>query len=341
MNQIRTTVRMPSDLHEQLKQAAVALKTSAEAIIQLSLRQTLPKIHFASRPDHPQDWGPLLAVRFAQFLPFPFVLKDKGGAIIYANHAYEREFGFSLLQMRSRRIEDLLSGPAVQRDSIRDNIESVLRGERASAEFVEAVTFHIPTIGADGYHELKTETVVYRSVRWMFNKQDEFLGDFTFGWGGPQRRPVPETSDLCRSVLKLSVPCALGELIQAALESAPLSIVIKKASDELESRKIVWCNRVFEEFVAKHVQNVEWTPDISRKIVDKISHDVLPITDLHQIALNDAHVMTNNESIVSDQPLSTLKGFRTIVRFPIPGPEDGKPQFIGVLSLNFGLTIKA
>lgn len=316
----RTTIRLPKDVHEMLKDVASKLDETAEALIARSLRETLPKLSFHLRVEHPVGWGEILALRFVQFMPAPFVIKGRDESVIYANPAYEHEFGVNLAQLRGKQITDF-GFLSFQRGQLHNDFKEVVETE-APRHFIEAMTLQ------------NRMTIPYQVIRYVFNTLDaHYVGDFSFRWATvyatDEDRQGLSTDQLCEAILNAHPHLDIARLVVPALEKAPLSIVIKDA----ESMRTVWCNATFVDLAKKVRKGVQTKDDL----IGRTTKEIWGLSDHHPIVLNDAAVVHAKKGDYFNERLTTASRFRTSLRFPILGKE-GKVRFLGVVSPNFQLS---
>lgn len=335
---VQTTVRLPKDLHQLLKEASLRRGEPAERIIQRGIEREINQDGIAltdaaidlygavrramegfreSHPDLPNltpvapistrfTWSGWEAYRFLQSVPVMAVIKSKAAKIVWCNRTYEELCGRSLAQIRGKTLDAIgLVADEADRFKIKKDIDRVL-AEKSPLEAVETV------------HIVGRPTLLLRVFRFLFSSGGkEYLGDLSFDF-----YRVGAGSEESAQPFRLKLPDedqgALA-LCQSFLESCPSAVSVKDSS-----RRILWANDVFLDIVkAKTLEEAQ----------GRRTEDLLKLPPYHEITLNDTRVVETGRwrfcpEIIPD------RGERTSVRFPI-FTDSGRVEKIGVLGAHF------
>jgi hypothetical protein len=315
-----TTVRLPIELHSLLRGAAIADGVTSEAIIKEALRRELNRRNFGKPSefgDPPNEWGPALAEIFLQFLPTPCSIKDENAKIVWVNFSYEDLCRKSLSELEGKSIEETgLLDDFFDAVEIEIDIRKVFE-DKIPREFTEGISIK------------GQERILIRAQRFLFCTDRKYLGDFSFDEKGLRKRKQwsikTNVADRLRHASKTD---SFNELFIPFLETAPISIALKRPVSGGNDTTIVWHNKVYGDLVRLVGNNEE--------LIDRTTREILNLPDGHEILEAEKLVVTSKQAVFVREQIHELDK-RWSLRFPIFDIE-GLVKYVGVVSPEFSVS---
>jgi PAS domain-containing protein len=311
---VPTTIRLPLDLKQQVRERAATLRQSAESFIEQAVRAELRRSAL-NKLALPQDWTPALAQRLLECAPTPIVIKDSEARIVWCNFAYEDLVGVGREAMLNQRISELNVLDRASAERVEKDIrlmQEELTTTTEPIEFWEPLTI----VKREG------RTSIFRAYRFFFRRKSRpgiFIGDISFDWGEIRLGyPSPPRRDLEERLSTSPVTDGVWELFEPFLEHCPVAVAVK----DLETR-LVWCNADYERVVGRTRAEAKGLPTTA----------LLNVTDVDRIVQNEHDALKNNRSMYAIDVVNNGKP-RTSLRFPILGGPD-EVNFMGVVSAEF------
>jgi len=304
----RTTLRLPSDLHRRLKMTAAAFGTTSEAILVEAVRRELERCGSAHlrAVTIPSSMNAVLAELFLQSMPTFALIKDQRARIVWGNAFVERALEVSLRDIVGSTITDLGFTDGIQKETILENIQTVLRGRGA-------------LMSKEGMHLKGLGKVTVRAQRYTFN--DTMLGDISFVENDIRDDSYPTMPDVLRRIQQTTMEPTVEPLLVPFLDAAPVAIAIKRPLPG--DSEIVWGNTVYLQV-------------IERKAADtfgRTTTDVLELPHDHPILLRENEVAQTGRVRMSKEKLHHHEP-RWSLRFPIYDAQ-GDIALVGVVSPDF------
>ena len=301
----RTTLRLPTELHRQLKMTAAATHTTSEAILVDALRNELGRRGARFRTiTIPGEMNPLLAEIFLQSLPTFALIKDRTGRIQWLNAFAEWTLEVRLADVRLRRITDLGLTEGIQDEEINEHIRYVTQ-KREARMFKEGMK--LKGLGR----------VIIRAQRFMFENR---LGDISFVENFIKDDWYPTVTDVLRRMEHTTIHQEISDLLVPFLETAPIAIAIKRPL--AQNSVVIWGNTTYLELVKKS----------RTETFGHTTTQILGIQQSHPIIAREMEVMDQGRVRMSKEHFHEHE--RWSLRFPI-FDEKGTIALLGVISPNF------
>lgn len=342
---VRSTVRLPKDLHSLVRQHSLRSGLTIEEIIHAALRRELsspeagrltdPAVALyesirrsldAFRHGHADvapglepieplpprfEWTGWEAYRFLQNLPVMAVIKNTRAEIVFCNLAYERQCQMRLAHLRGKKVTEIGLLKEEDRKLIEKDIALVLKGDSP----LEALETAIQP-GRPG-------STLLRVYRFLFEAGGtRYLGDLSFDF---YKMSTAHEED-AEAPTDLSIPeTSILAICKSFLESSPAAAVIKD-----RRRRLLWANASYLT-LAKKVSVEE--------IRGQTAEQVFSLPSDHPITVSDASVVKTARWRFGPEEIDLESGRRESIRFPIFGAEHFIEE-IGALSAQFKLSVR-
>ncbi len=208
----RTTLRLPSELHRQLKLAAAEHHMTCEDILVIAVRRELDRLLGPTRRtiEMPHEMNAALAELFLQSMPTFALIKDRRAKIVWVNWHFEKALDVPLRRIIGSTITEAGLIEGLQKETIDENIRQALRSRR-------------PTMSIEGM-VLKGTAVISRAQRFVF--AGGYLGDVSFVEHEIKDRSFPVEKDVLDRMQRTIPEPGIEPLFMQFLETAPISMAI-------------------------------------------------------------------------------------------------------------------
>lgn len=305
----RTTLRLPTAVHRQLRQVAIAEGTTSERILLDALQRELARRQAKQRDIViPDRMTPLLAELFLQSLPTFALIKDRRACIRWVNSHFETTFGKPLHSIAGRPITEIEVLKGIRRDTI-------------EAAIAKALATNVPVMSTESLTLQGVGAVIVRTHRFTF-ADSLFLGDVSFLERDLEEGHFEVAHDVIQRMQNSKLEPGVEELLVPFLNEAPASMALKRPDGD--SSVILWANKVYCKLAKAESLN---------QIVGRTTQDVFKLKATHETLLNEADVAATGRACMAKETLPELPT-RWSLRFPIFGC-DGDVALIGVVSPEF------
>jgi len=322
---VKTTLRIPEELHRQLRMTAGEQGMTSEEILREALQRELDRLNAGKRrSDVSREIRDLLDLRvttpsaflaelFLQSMPAFAVIKDQESRIRWANFFFEETLGASLAQARGKTISDLAGLEGRERERVERNIAYVRESGAAQKAF-EGLT--LKNLG----------TLNIRAERFPLEQWDMF-GDVSFIERDIRVASFDVKSDVLLRMQRSSPDRMLEEMFPAFLRKAPVAIALKMPLVAESDSIILWAN---EQYVALTRNGRKKK---TKKVQGERTSSVFGIGSDHPLFQSEGEVVRTKKARITKETLPD-RGERWSLRFPI-FDEREKVEIIGVISPNF------
>jgi len=287
---------------------AASLRTTSEAIFIEAVRRELERLGSAQLRalEIPGAMNAVLAELFLQSMPTFALIKDQRATIVWVNAFAERALEMSRGDIVGSNITDLGFTDGIQKETILENIQSVLRDRR-------------PLMSKEGMNLNGLGKVTVRAQRYVFG--DGMLGDISFIENDINDNSYPAVSDVLRHMQHGTLEPTVEPLLVPFLDVAPLAIAIKRPA--AHDSEIVWGNKMYLELIERE----------ATETFGRTTSDVLGLPADHAILARETEVIQTGRARMSKEKFHHHDA-RWSLRFPIYNHE-GAIALIGVVSPDF------
>jgi PAS domain-containing protein len=305
----RTTLRLPTELHRQLRVTAAEQRTTSEAILVEAVRRELERRNATPRRliEIPSAMNSLLAELLIQSMPTFALIKDRRARIVWVNAFFEKALQSPLSQVVGVTITEAGLIEGIQKETIDENVRQALKDKR-------------PMMSVEGMVLKGLGSVTARTQRFVFG--DGFLGDISFVENDIKTRHFDTDRDVVSRMQRTLLDRNVSGLLVPFLEAAPLSIAVKKpvGGDSM----ILWANSEYLRLTrAKKIEHV----------IGRTTREVFRLPPAHAILSNEADVAESGRALMAKEALPSRQP-RWSLRFPIFDAH-GSVALLGVVSPDF------
>jgi PAS domain-containing protein len=299
----RTTLRLPADIHTQLRITAAEEKTTAEQILVDALRNELARRRGGQRRKLDlETMNAGLAEVFLQSMPTFALIKDSQARILWVNFFFEHALQAPLLRIVGQTITQAGLIEGFQKTTIEENIRAAFKSK-------------VPTMNIEGMTLKGIGKVMLRAHRFRF--EDRWLGDISFDEHEIKERSIATEPNVLDRLQRIPEPTG-ADLFVPFLERAPVAMAIKTPMNG--DSRIIWANDAYARL----------SKQSPAKVIGRTTREVFALSPHHPVLRNEAEVVQSRLARMSCEELTRGKP-RWSLRFPIL-TSDGHIALLGVVS---------